>query len=272
MTRIISIVNQKGGVGKTTTAVSLSSCLAEARRRTLLLDVDPQGNATSGLGWPKKELSRTVFDLLIDDSPLESILLPTPVEGLWLAPSNNDLLSVELELAGDDQGKFTLKKSLARFFWERSAEARPDYVIIDCPPSLSLLSLNAILASDSIVIPVQCEYYALEGLTEILASASMIRQSFNPRLSLEGILLTMADRRLNLSRQVEEDIRQAYKEYVFETVISRSVRLSEAPSHGLPITQYDPESPGARAYQELTQEVINHETKSARPWPVRPSL
>ncbi|MFB3785215.1 MAG: ParA family protein [bacterium] len=272
MTRIISIVNQKGGVGKTTTAVSLSSCLAQARSRTFLLDLDPQGNATSGLGLSKKELSRTVFDLLSEETPLDSILVSSPVEGLWLAPSNNDLLSMEWELAGDEQGKFALKRALARFFWECPAETRPDFVIIDCPPSLGLLSLNAILASDSIVIPVQCEYYALEGLTEILSSASMIRQSYNPRLSLEGILLTMADRRLNLSRQVEEDIRRAYKEYVFLTVISRGVRLSEAPSHGLPITLYDPESPGAKAYQDLTQEVMNHETKSARPWPVRPSL
>jgi len=272
LTRIISIVNQKGGVGKTTTAVSLSACLAMLRYRTVLIDLDPQGNATSGLGFSKKELNHSMFDLLIEENPLDIILLPSPVENLSIAPSNNDLLSVEWELSGEEQGKYILKKELARFLWDRPADERPDFMIIDCPPSLGLLSLNAILASDSIVIPVQCEYYALEGLTEILASASMIRQSFNPRLSLEGILLTMADRRLNLSRQVEEDIRLAYKDYVFQTVISRSVRLSEAPSHGLPITLYDPDSPGAKAYLELTQEIIDHETKSTRPWPVRPAL
>lgn len=271
MVKIISIVNQKGGVGKTTTAINVAACLAQRLRRTILLDLDPQGNATSGLGIAKQGLEQTVFDMLIEGVPFAKILKPGPVENLWVAPANSDLLSAEWHLSTEDSDKFTLKQALCEFLWEEPEFSRPEYIVIDCPPSLGQLSLNAILASDSLIIPVQCEYYALEGLAGILSSTTLLRQNFNNHLSLEGILLTMADRRLNLSRQVEEDIRRAYGAYVFGNVISRSVRLSEAPSHGLPIILYDPESPGASAYQDMTQEVIDHEAKSVRTWPLRPT-
>lgn len=269
MTRIIAIVNQKGGVGKTTTAVNLAACLAHNGMETILIDLDPQGNATSGVGIKKRGVEKSIFDPLIDEIPLSSILHPTSIPSLRIAPSNNDLLSAEMQLASDENGNRSLRTVLAKFFWGNDPEKRIDYVIVDCPPSFGMLSMNAILASDSVLIPVQCEYYALEGLTEILTSTTIIREQCNKNLSLAGILLTMSDRRLNLSRQVEEDIRQAYGNNVFETVINRSVRLSEAPSHGLPIILYDPSSTGADSYISLALEVIENETKSPRPWPLR---
>lgn len=265
-------MNQKGGVGKTTTAINLSACLAHNYRRTILIDLDPQGNATSGVGVQKQNLGRTIYDVLIEGVPFSEVLQPTALDHLRVAPSNNDLLSAEWHLSSDEEGKFALRQALSEFLWDEPEAQRPDYIVIDCPPSLGQLSLNAILASNSVIIPVQCEYYALEGLAGILSSTTLLRQNFNNHLSLEGILLTMADRRLNLSRQVEEDIRKAYGAYVFSNVVARSVRLSEAPSHGLPIILYDPESPGAAAYLDITQEVIEHEAKSARTWPLRPSL
>lgn len=269
---MLSVVNQKGGVGKTTSAINLAACLAHRGRRTILIDFDPQGNATSGVGFAKQCVEKTVYDALIEDVPFREILLETAFDNLQLAPANSDLLSAEWHLAGDDSGKYVLKQSLSQYLWSEPEKTRPDYIIIDCPPSLGQLSLNALLASDSVVFPVQCEYYALEGLAEILSSTTLLRQNFNEHLALEGILLTMVDRRLNLSRQVEEDIRQAYGSNVFSTVIVRSVRLSEAPSHGLPIIHYDPGSPGSKSYIDLTQEIIDHETKSVRAWPLRPSV
>ncbi|MEW6234559.1 MAG: AAA family ATPase [Candidatus Omnitrophota bacterium] len=271
VTRIIAIVNQKGGVGKTTTAVNLAACLAHNGMETILIDLDPQGNATSGVGINKRGVESSIFDPLIENIPLSSILRPTSMTSLRIAPSNNDLLSVEMHLASEENGNRRLRTALAQFLWSINAEKRVDYVIIDCPPSFGMLSMNAILAADSVLIPVQCEYYALEGLTEILTSTTVIREQYNKSLSLAGILLTMSDRRLNLSRQVEEDIRQAYCNYVFETVINRSVRLSEAPSYGMPIILYDPSSTGADSYISLALEVIENETKSLRPWPLRSS-
>jgi len=267
--KVLSIVNQKGGVGKTTTAINLAACLAQRMRRTVLIDMDPQGNATSGLGIDKNKLDGTIYDTLLEGVPFSNILQPVSFDHLQVAPANSDLLSAEWHLSTEESGKQVLRQALNEYLWNVTETTRPEFILIDCPPSLGQLSLNAILASDSLIIPVQCEYYALEGLAGILSSTTLLRQSFNPRLSLEGILLTMADRRLNLSRQVEEDIRRAYGAHVFQTIVSRSVRLSEAPSHGLPIIQYDPESAGASAYQEITQEVIDHEAKSARTWPVR---
>jgi chromosome partitioning protein len=264
-------MNQKGGVGKTTTSVNLSSAIATLNKNVILIDLDPQGNATSGLGVDKKTLDRTIFDALTDESTFLSTLLPTPLEGLRISPSNSDLLAAEFHFSTQEQGKLYLKSALSRFFWSTSSHEQPDFVFIDCPPSLGQLTINAILASDAILIPVQCEYYALEGLTEIISSASMIRENFNRCLSLEGILLTMADRRLNLSQQVEEDIRNAYGDKVFESVIYRSVRISEAPSHGLPILLYDPNSSGALSYLNLAKEVIENEKKSAGAWPFRSS-
>ncbi len=272
MVRIISIVNQKGGVGKTTTAINLAACLAQRMRRTILIDLDSQGNATSGLGIVKEKIEKSIYDTLIEGVPFSEILLPVSFENLWVAPANSDLLSAEWHLSTEESGKDVLRQALAEFLWNEPVSKRPEYILIDCPPSLGQLSLNAVLSSDSMIIPVQCEYYALEGLAGILSSTTLLRQNFNNRLALEGILLTMADRRLNLSRQVEEDIRRAYGTQVFRTVIPRSVRLSEAPSHGLSIIHYDPESPGSAAYLEVTQEIIDHETKSARTWPLRPAL
>lgn len=269
MVRIISIVNQKGGVGKTTTAVNLAACLAHLEKKVLLIDLDPQGNATSGVGVDKQNLLKSMFDVFSDESDIGSILVGSTVKNLQVAPSNSDLLSAEWILAEDIKGKFKLKRAIAKFLWESDTSGMPDFIIVDCPPSLGHLSLNAVLAADRVLIPVQCEYYALEGLTEIMKSTTMIRQEYNTHLSLAGILLTMADSRLNLSRQVEEDIRHAYGENVYNSVIQRSVRLSEAPSHGLPIIAYDPGSRGAESYLSLAKEVIDDEKKSPRPWPFR---
>ncbi|MBI1388402.1 MAG: AAA family ATPase [bacterium] len=270
--RVISIVNQKGGVGKTTSAINLAASLAHLGKKVILIDVDSQGNASSGLGVAKNEVEGTVFDVLVDRAPLAEILQPTPLETLKVAPANSDLLSAELHLGGQEDGKKRLSQAVIDFFAHAPHELHPEFIVIDCPPSLALLTINAILTSDSLLIPVQCEYYALEGLTDIMSSATLLRQSFNPSLSLEGILLTMADRRLNLSHQVETEIRQVYADFVFQNVIYRSVRLSEAPSHGLPILQYDPESSGAKAYLGVAEEIIQNEAKSPRPWPFRAAV
>jgi len=269
LVQILSVVNQKGGVGKTTTAVNLAACLAHLGQNALLVDLDPQGNATSGAGLDKQNLSGSMFDVFAEDTGMEAILVDSSVKNLQVAPSNGDLLSTEWHLAENKDGKFQLKLILAGYLWNVSPDCQPRFIIIDCPPSFGQLSLNAVIAADVVLIPVQCEYYALEGLTEIMKSATRIRQQYNTHLSLGGILLTMADGRLNLSRQVEEDIREAYKDSVFRSVIQRSVRLSEAPSHGLPIIVYDPGSRGAESYLSLAQEVIDNEKKSPRPWPFR---
>lgn len=271
--KTICIVNQKGGVGKTTTAINLAASLVHHGKKTLVIDIDPQGNATSGLGVTKSESDATLFDLLAGDANVNDILRPGPVDDLMVAPSNSDLLSAEWQLANEEDGKTRLRVALNEFLDAKNKDARngawrPDYVLIDCPPSLGLLTINALLASSAVLIPVQCEYYALEGLVEIIKSTTFLRGQMNPSLSLEGILLTMADKRLNLSQSVEADIRQTYPGYVFQEVIYRSVRLSEAPSHGLPILMYDPASKGARAYLCVAEEIIRNETQSPRPWPV----
>ncbi|MDX9753243.1 MAG: ParA family protein [bacterium] len=271
MVRIISLVNQKGGVGKTTTAINLGASLAYYGKRTLLIDLDSQGNATSGLGFAKRELEITSFDILVEKLPIQNALLPTGIPKFSLLPSNNDLLGAGPHLSTDEKGLLQLKRALSEYLWTVPNAEKADYILIDCPPSVGHLTLNAILASDSVLIPVQCEFYALEGLTDILTSATMLRETYNQKLALEGILLTMADRRLNLSRQVEEDIRTAYGPIVFENVIQRSVRLSEAPSHGIPILLYDFGNKGSDSYLGLAQEVIENEKKSSRPWPFRPS-
>lgn len=252
MGRIIAVVNQKGGVGKTTTAVNLSACLAEAGKRVLLVDIDPQGNATSGLGVDRKAVEGSIYDLLLEDMSPLAAMVPTPVEGLFLVPATIDLAGAEIELVPRISRENRLKKVMA------PARNEFDFVLIDCPPSLGLLTINALTAADSILIPIQCEYYALEGLTQLMDTFRLVKDALNPALEIEGVLLTMFDGRTNLSIQVVEDVKRFFRGKVYRSIITRNVRLSEAPSHGLPITAYDPKSKGAEAYAELARELIEH--------------
>ncbi len=272
MVRIISIANQKGGVGKTTTAINLSACLAAGDKRVILIDMDPQANATSGLGIDKRSIPASMYEVLVEQKPLQQTLRSTEIQLLELSPSHSDLLSADYQLASMNLGAKQLQRAVSQFLWNCSADELPAYIIIDCPPSVGYLTINALLASDSVIIPVQAEYYALEGLTELFDSMSLLRQQHNPKLSLEGILLTMADTRTTLARQVEDEIRSVYTDAVFETKIRRSVRLSEAPSHGKPIILYDVRSHGADDYLALAREMILNEKKSPRPWFVRPAV
>ncbi len=266
---VITVTNQKGGVGKTTTALNLAACLAANDRRVLLIDVDPQGNAGSGLGISKYELDRSIYDVLVEQTPLSDVLHSTSIDSLSIAPANQDLIGAEVHLTRDPNGPFRLRQALQRYVRKSPGV---DYVLIDCPPSLGLLTVNALIAAHSVLIPIQAEYYALEGMADLVRSISIIRQQHNPALGLEGFLLTMADTRLTLCRQVESELRDAYDGFVFKSVIHRSVRLSEAPSHGMPITQYDPKSKGALSYETLAQEMIRNEAQSPRPWPFGHSL
>lgn len=250
--RTIAVVNQKGGVGKTTTAVNLAACLAELGRRVLLVDIDPQGNATSGVGVDRKKLSASVYDVLIEGAAVGEVALPTPVPNLLIAPSIIDLAGAEIELVAVISRESKLKKALM------GVKGDFDYILIDCPPSLGLLTINGLTAADSILIPIQCEYYALEGVSQLMNTYRLVKEALNPDLELEGILLTMFDGRTNLAIQVVESVKghPSFRGKVFSSIVTRNVRLSEAPSHGLPITMYDPRSKGAEAYQELAREVI----------------
>lgn len=250
MGKVFTIANQKGGVAKTTTAVNLSAALAIEGKKVLLVDLDPQGNATSGLGVDKTSDIRCMYDVIINDYPAERIMQKTPVEGLSLLPATIQLAGAEVELVGMVHREKKLKEALAR------VRNSFDYIMIDCPPSLGLLTLNGLTASDGALIPVQCEYYALEGLGQLINTIQLVRKHLNPRLEVFGALLTMQDFRTNLSSQVAEEVRNYFKEKVFEQGISRNVRLSEAPSYGLPIALYDPRSKGAEQYQKVAQEVI----------------
>lgn len=252
MGRIIAVANQKGGVGKTTTAVNLSACLAEQGMRVLLVDIDPQGNATSGLGIDRKSVKASVYDVLLDDmSPVEA-MVETKVPNLSVVPATIDLAGAEIELVPRISRENRLKKAL------HPIRDQFDFIMMDCPPSLGLLTINALTAADSILIPIQCEYYALEGLTQLMDTFKLVREALNPALEVEGVLLTMFDGRTNLSIQVVEDVKRFFKGKVYRSIITRNVRLSEAPSHGVPITMYDPRSKGAEAYTELAKEVIEH--------------
>ncbi len=254
MANIIAITNQKGGVGKTTTAINMSACLADSGKRTLLIDLDPQGNATSGLGIDKTSLTKNIYDCLIEQSPVEEIMQPTMIKKLHVLPATMDLAGAAVELVSMEQREFVLKHALEAYL--RSVKKAYEYVIIDCPPSLGLLTLNALAAADYILIPVQCEFYALEGLAQLMQTVEMVRDNFNTRLQLLGLLMTMYDGRTNLSIQVTEEVKKYFSGQVFQTIIPRNVRLGEAPSHGEPITRYDPHSKGAEVYKKLAREVI----------------
>lgn len=251
MARIIAVTNQKGGVGKTTTAVNLSASLAAAEKKTLLVDMDPQGNACSGLGLDKDNLETTVYQALLGDELASDVILRSALKHLDVLPANTDLTGAEIELVSMMAREIRLKNLL-----DPLREAY-DYIIIDCPPSLGLLTVNALTAADSVLVPLQCEFYAMEGLTQLMNTVGLIQQQLNPALQIHGILLTMYDSRNNLSRQVQDEIRSHFSDKVFQVVIPRNVRLSEAPSHGLPALLYDAGSRGALAYLDLAKEIIH---------------
>ncbi|MGI6563775.1 MAG: ParA family protein [Clostridia bacterium] len=253
MSKIIAIANQKGGVGKTTTAVNLSACLAMHKKKVLLLDNDPQGNSTSGFGINKDQLKHSVYDVLINEVPIDDCIVDSMIETLKVCPSNIQLAGAEVELVSLISRETRLKMALD----EMNSEF--DYVIIDCPPSLGMLTLNALTAADTVLVPIQCEYYALEGLSQLVETIRIVRKHLNKNLEVEGVVLTMFDARTNLSIQVVEDVKKYFKNKVYRTIIPRNVKLSEAPSHGLPIILYEPNSKGAESYMELAEEVIEAE-------------
>lgn len=253
MVKVIAIANQKGGVGKTTSAVNLSACLAELGKKVLLIDIDPQGNSTSGLGFNKGGIKRCVYDALVNDIPLESIVVQTQIANLKLLPATIQLAGAEIELVAMISREGKLKRALDK------AKYAYDYVLIDCPPSLGLLTINSLTAANSVLVPIQCEFYALEGLTQLMNTISLVQKNLNPVLTLEGVVLTMFDARTNLSIQVVDEVKSHFRHKVYQTIIPRNVRLSEAPSHGQPVIQYDPKSKGTEVYFDLAREVIGDE-------------
>ena len=253
MSKIIAIANQKGGVGKTTTSVNLAACVAAAGRRVLLIDADPQGNATSGLGMDKNAIEHSVYDVFINEYGIDEVVQRTMLDTLWLVPSNIQLAGAEVELVTMMAREQVLKNAL------RPARDAYDYIFIDCPPSLGLLTLNALNAADTLLVPIQCEFYALEGLSQLMSTVRLVRKNLNPALDVEGVVLTMFDSRTNLSVQVVEEVRKFFRNKVYQTIIPRSVRLSEAPSFGLPVIRYAPRSSGAAAYTALANELLKRE-------------
>ncbi|KAF1302673.1 ParA family protein [Enterococcus sp. JM9B] len=253
MGRIISVANQKGGVGKTTTTVNLGACLAYAGKKILLVDIDAQGNATSGVGIRKPDVVKDVYDVLVNEEPIKHAILPSSRENLDIVPATIQLAGAEIELTSMMARESRLKTAL------EEVRDEYDFVFIDCPPSLGHLTINAFTASDSILIPVQCEYYALEGLSQLLNTVRLVQKHFNPTLKIEGVLLTMYDARTNLGAEVVEEVRRYFQEKVYDTIIPRNIRLSEAPSHGLSIVDYDLRSKGAEVYQALAKEVLARE-------------
>ncbi len=258
MGRIIAIANQKGGVGKTTTAINLSACLAAAEQRTLLVDVDSQANTTSGMGMGRDSVEKSIYEVLVDGEPLESIVLETGIPFLHLAPSHLRLTGAQIEMVNMQDRERRFQSGL------REIRDQYEYIFVDCPPSLGLITLNVLTAADSVLIPIQCEYYALEGLSQLLNSIRLVQRQLNPHLIIEGVLLTMYDSRLNLSRQVAEEVRSYFGDKVYKTIINRNVRLGEAPSFGKPIILYDILSSGAQSYMKLAEEILRKEKQVER--------
>ena len=253
MTRILAIANQKGGVGKTTTSVNLAASLAQKGRRVLVVDMDPQANATSGLGMPRGSVQEGIYEALVLDRSVRELTQLTEVPGLWLVPATRELAGAEIELVGVDERAQRLKRALSPVM------EMYDYVVIDCPPSLGLLTLNSLVAATAVVIPMQCEYYALEGLSRLVETMEQVRHAYNPSLELAGIVLTMVDPRMNLTQQVADEVRTHFPDKVYTTSIPRNVRLSEAPSHGKPICLYDVRSSGSQSYLALAQELLHRD-------------
>lgn len=250
--RIIAIANQKGGVGKTTTSVNLSACLAFLGKKVLLIDIDPQGNASSGLGVRKGDLESCIYDVLINDEDIKEVIQQTKIDNLYIVPATISLAGAEIELVSTISREVRLKKAL------QEVKERFDFIIIDCPPSLGLLTINALTASDALIIPVQCEYYALEGLSQLLSTVRLVQKHLNKNLMIDGVLLTMLDARTNLGIQVIDEVKRYFQDKVYHSIIPRNVRLSEAPSHGKPIILYDAKSRGAELYLEFAREVIKN--------------
>ena len=254
MGRIIAIANQKGGVGKTTTAINLSASLAEKGRKVLAIDMDPQGNMSSGLGLDKNSIDGTIYDMIIGEADVEEVIHKNTIENLDILPSNVDLSAVEIEMIDVENKEFVVKNAIQK------VRDNYDYVIIDCPPSLSLLTVNAMTTADSVLVPIQCEYYALEGLSQLIHTVELVKDRLNPILEIEGVVFTMYDARTNLSLQVVENVKENLEQNIYKTIIPRNIRLAEAPSYGAPINQYDPRSSGAESYMRLAEEVISRES------------
>ena len=251
MGRIIAIANQKGGVGKSTTAINLSSCLGEMGQKVLTIDMDPQGNTTSGMGVDKDEQENTVYELLLGETNIEDCILKLDFDGLSLIPSNVNLAGAEIELIGVEEKEYILKNQVEK------VKNDYDYIIVDCPPSLNMLTINAMTTANTVLVPIQCEYYALEGLSQLMHTIELVQERLNPELEMEGVVFTMYDARTNLSLQVVENVKNNLNQTIYKTIIPRNVRLAEAPSHGLPINYYDSKSSGAESYKLLAEEVIH---------------
>lgn len=251
MGRVIAIANQKGGVGKTTTAINLSACLAEKGQKVLAVDMDPQGNMTSGLGLDKESVEKTVYDLIIGNADVDEVLQKDALENLDILPTSIDLSAAEIELIGVEEKEYIVRDAI------KDIRNNYDYVIIDCPPSLSMLTINAMTTADTVIVPIQCEYYALEGLSQLIHTVELVKERLNPELEIEGVVFTMYDARTNLSLQVVENVKDNLQQAIYKTIIPRNIRLAEAPSYGMPISQYDPRSAGSESYMKLADEVMN---------------